>query len=80
MPGIIHHFSEQARDRLNRHCLRATAALWLRSRLRDVPVKRFSAARRDSKTLMAGGRLEDDASYWPLAPSAAIGPRAAKGS
>jgi len=38
MPGIIHHFSKQARDRLNAHCLRATAALWLRSRLRDVPV------------------------------------------
>jgi FAD-dependent urate hydroxylase len=38
MPGFIYHFSEHARERLNKHCLRATAALWLRSRLREVPV------------------------------------------
>ena len=37
-PGIIHHFSMPTRDRLNEHCLRATAILWLRSRLKDVPV------------------------------------------
>ncbi len=54
-PGIIRHFSEQSRDRLNTHCLRATAARYLRSRLQDVPVSqgcRILAARRD------GDRIE----------------------
>ena len=54
-PGIIRYFSEQSRDRLNTHCLRATAALRLRSRLQDVPVnegRRILAARRD------GDRIE----------------------
>ena len=37
-PGIIHYFPEQPRDRLNTRCLRATAALWLRCRLQNVPV------------------------------------------
>jgi FAD-dependent urate hydroxylase len=49
-PGVIRHFSERSRDRLNQHCLRATAALWLRSRLHDVPVNegcRILDARRD---------------------------------
>jgi hypothetical protein len=49
-PGLIRHLSEQFRDRLNEHCLRATAVLWLRSRLQDVPVSqgcRILDARRD---------------------------------
>ena len=49
-PGIIHHFTEQSRDRLNERCLAATAVLWLRSRLRDVPVsegRRILDARQD---------------------------------
>ncbi len=48
-PGLIRHLPEQSRDRLNTHCLRATAALWLRSRLQDVPVSECGilAARRD---------------------------------
>ncbi|MBI3703089.1 MAG: NAD(P)/FAD-dependent oxidoreductase [Rhizobiales bacterium] len=49
-PGIIHHFTEQSRDRLNERCLRATAVLWLRKRLRDVPVnegRRILDARQD---------------------------------
>jgi glycine/D-amino acid oxidase-like deaminating enzyme len=48
-PGLIRHFPEQSRDRLNGHCLRATAALWLQSRLRDVPVSEHEilAARQD---------------------------------
>lgn len=49
-PGTIRHLSERSRDRLNQHCLRATAALWLRSRLHDVPVNeecRILDARRD---------------------------------
>jgi cation diffusion facilitator CzcD-associated flavoprotein CzcO len=49
-PGIIHHFTEHSRDRLNERCLAATAVLWLRSRLRDVPVsegRRIRDARQD---------------------------------
>jgi thioredoxin reductase len=49
-PGIIRYLSEQSRDRLNEHCLRATVALWLRSRLQSVPVnagQRILDARRD---------------------------------
>ena len=49
-PGIIHYFTEQSRDRLNEICLRATAVLWLRKRLRDVPVnqgRRILDARQD---------------------------------
>jgi FAD-dependent urate hydroxylase len=49
-PGIIRHLSQDARDRLNMHCLRATAILWLRSRLRGIPVsegRRIINARRD---------------------------------
>jgi FAD-dependent urate hydroxylase len=38
VPGTIHLIPEPFRDKLNEHCLRATAALWLRSRLRGVPV------------------------------------------
>jgi thioredoxin reductase len=54
-PGVIRYFSEQSRDRLNTHCMRATAALRLRSRLQDVPVnegRHILAARRD------GDRIE----------------------
>ena len=54
-PGLIRHFPEQSRDRLNAHCLRATAAVRLRSRLQDIPVNegcRILAARRD------GDRIE----------------------
>jgi len=48
-PGVIRHLPGDTRDRLNEHCLRATAILWLRSRLRDVPVNqgRILDARRD---------------------------------
>jgi cation diffusion facilitator CzcD-associated flavoprotein CzcO len=37
-PGLIHHLTEAARDRLNERSLRATAILWLRPRLKDVAV------------------------------------------
>jgi FAD-dependent urate hydroxylase len=37
-PGAIHLFPEQQRDRLNERSLDATAILWLRPRLKDVPV------------------------------------------
>jgi len=49
-PGLIRHLTEQARDRLNEHCLRATAILWLRPRLQDVPInegRRILDVRRD---------------------------------
>jgi hypothetical protein len=49
-PGGVRYLSEPLRDRLNEHCLRATAALWLCSRLQDVPVYetcRILEARRD---------------------------------
>ncbi len=35
-PGIIQHFRQKTRDRWNKLNLRATAVLWLRSRLKDV--------------------------------------------
>ena len=50
VPGMIRYLSEQSRDRLNTHCLRATADLSLRARLQDVPVnegRRILSARRD---------------------------------
>ncbi|HZL39849.1 MAG TPA: NAD(P)-binding domain-containing protein [Pseudolabrys sp.] len=37
-PGVIHRFSQVTRDRWNELNLRATAILWLRPRLVDVPV------------------------------------------
>ena len=37
-PGVIHRFSQVRRDRWNELNLRATAILWLRPRLVDVPV------------------------------------------
>jgi hypothetical protein len=46
----VSYLSERLRDRLNEHCLRATAALWLRPRLQHVPVhetSRILDARRD---------------------------------
>jgi len=49
-PRIIRHLPQQARDRLNKHCLRATAILWLKSRLQGIPVsegRRIINARRD---------------------------------
>ena len=41
-PGIIRHLPQDLRDSFNDHCLRATAILWLRSRLRGVPVHQDS--------------------------------------
>jgi len=38
VPGIIRHFPQETRDRWNELNLRATAILWLRPRLQDVPV------------------------------------------
>jgi hypothetical protein len=65
-PGVIRHFSEQSRDRLNTHCLRATAALNLQCRLQDIPVNegcRILDARRDGDgielTLDSGTRRVD---------------------
>ncbi len=65
-PGLIHHLSGQARDRVNEYCLRATAILWLRPRLRDVPVyegRQILDARRDGDrialTLDSGTRRVD---------------------
>jgi len=49
-PALIHHLPAQTRDALNTHCLRPTAILWLRPRLRGVPVHeqtRILDARRD---------------------------------
>jgi len=37
-PGVIYHFPRSYRDGWNDHSLRATAILWLRPRLKDVPV------------------------------------------
>ncbi|MGA2565922.1 MAG: NAD(P)/FAD-dependent oxidoreductase [Pseudolabrys sp.] len=48
-PGIIQHFPQATRDRWNELNLRATAILWLRPRLQDVPVdqgRSILAARR----------------------------------
>jgi FAD-dependent urate hydroxylase len=53
-PGIIRHFPEQTRDDLNERCLRATAVLWLRKRLRDVPV---NEGRRILDARQNGGRI-----------------------
>ena len=38
VPGVIQHFPQDRRDRWNEKNLRATAILWLRPRLTDVPV------------------------------------------
>ena len=49
-PGIIQHFPQATRDRWNELNLRATAILWLRPRLKDVPVdqgRTILAARKD---------------------------------
>ena len=48
-PGVIHRFSQATRDLLNEKSLRATAILWLRPRLQNVPVnqqRRVMAAQR----------------------------------
>ena len=50
VPGIIHHLTESARDGVNERSLGATAILWLRPRLKDVPVnqgRRILDARRN---------------------------------
>ena len=54
-PGIIRHFSQQTRDRWNELNLRATAILWLRSRLKDVPVDQ-------GRTILAARRVGDGVS------------------
>jgi FAD-dependent urate hydroxylase len=49
-PGIIQRFPQATRDRWNELNLRATAILWLRPRLKDVPAdqgRTILAARRD---------------------------------
>jgi FAD-dependent urate hydroxylase len=38
-PAAVRHLPERTRDWLNKHCLRATAILRLRSRLQDVPIQ-----------------------------------------
>ena len=50
VPGVIQYFPQARRDRWNEVNLRATAILWLRPRLQDVPVdqgRSILAARRD---------------------------------
>ena len=37
-PGIIHRFSQETRDRHNLRSLAPTAILWLRDRIKDIPV------------------------------------------
>ena len=49
-PAIISHLPQHARDRLNAHCLRPTAILWLRPRLQNIAIRersRILDARRD---------------------------------
>jgi FAD-dependent urate hydroxylase len=65
-PALIRHLSAGARDRLNERCLHPTAILWLRPRLRDVPLHegtRILEARRDGDgialTLDGGSRRLD---------------------
>ena len=53
-PGLLHYLSQDRRDRWNEHNLRATAILWLRPRLRDVPIsqgRRILEARRDGNRI-----------------------------
>ncbi len=50
VPGVIQYFPQDMRDRWNEKNLRASAILWLRPRLSDVPVDQccsIRAARRD---------------------------------
>jgi len=65
-PAIVRHLPQHARNSFNAHCLRATAILWLRPRLQDVPVhegERIRDARRDGDrialTLDGGSRRVD---------------------
>ena len=54
-PAMIRHLPERTRDRLNAHCLRATAILWLRPRLQGVTVhegRRILDARRDGDRIV----------------------------
>jgi cation diffusion facilitator CzcD-associated flavoprotein CzcO len=54
-PAIISHLPQHARDRLNIHCLRPTAILWLRPRLQDIAVRersRILDARRDGDRIV----------------------------
>jgi hypothetical protein len=49
-PGVIRHFPQDMRDRWNEKNLRATAILWLRKRLIDIPIdqgRTILGARRD---------------------------------
>lgn len=52
VPGVVHRLSQAARDKVNEESLRATAILWLRPRLQDVPVHQ-------RRTIMAAHRLGD---------------------
>jgi hypothetical protein len=54
-PGIIHRFSQAARDAWNELNLRATAILWLRPRLKDVPVDQ-------GRTIFAARKVGDEVS------------------
>jgi Predicted flavoprotein involved in K+ transport len=54
-PGIIHHLTELARDRLNERSLGATAILWLRPRLQDVAVDQ-------GRTILAARKVGDGVS------------------
>jgi len=51
-PGLIHHLTEAARDRLNERSLRATAILWLRPRLKDVAIDQ-------SRDILAARKVND---------------------
>ncbi len=51
-PGIIHRLSTSRRDQENEISLRATAVLWLRSRMKDVPVNQH-------RSIMAAHRVGD---------------------
>jgi len=51
-PGVLQHLPQAQRDRWNEVNLRATAILWLRPRLHDVPVD-------DGRTILAARRSGD---------------------
>jgi FAD-dependent urate hydroxylase len=51
-PGIIHNLTEAARETVNVRSLGATAIMWLRTRLKDVPVNQ-------GRSIMAAGRIGD---------------------
>ena len=50
MPGVVHALPQAARDRVNANSLGATAIMWLRPRMQDIPInqgRRILGARRD---------------------------------